>query len=73
MGICPKDGKPCIDDVCYGAGCLRSNFYEEILSECSHCGSLGSDSEPCECEYEDYDDGYYDEDLHELGSKDQDE
>ncbi len=59
--ICPADLKPCIDDLCYGGGCLRMGG-ETMLSPCYVCGNLipSDGSEPCDCdgepEYEPEDD-----------------
>jgi hypothetical protein len=61
MGYCPKDGKPCLDDICYGGGCIRSKYHESILMRCDGCGQLvsadGSDDWECECAFpvNDYD------------------
>ncbi len=58
MAFCPADHKPCIDDLCYGGGCLALGG-EPMLDRCHGCGQLvpvdGSDSGDCECE-PDYDD-----------------
>lgn len=58
MGICPKDFKPCIDDVCYGAGCMKSPYHESVLLPCDGCGGLmeADEGHYCEdCLYEDED------------------
>lgn len=57
MGICPVDFKPCCDDICYGAGCLRTRGAESILTRCDGCGCLvsmdgSSNVFECECEAE---------------------
>lgn len=59
MAICPADGHPCIDDICYGSGCLKMDG-EPMLERCrGGCGALvaidGSDSEDCDCEPADED------------------
>lgn len=53
MGICPYTLKPCIDDICYVAGCLRA-IDMPILVHCGGCGELigidGSDPlDACKC------------------------
>lgn len=59
MAICPKDLLPCIDDLCYGNGCMAIGG-EPMLTECLGCGQLvaadGSDNDDCECDPEDYED-----------------
>jgi hypothetical protein len=59
MAYCPADGKPCIDDLCYGGGCLRTG--EPMLTPCPGCGALvgidGSDpNDECACRAYDDDD-----------------
>lgn len=58
MALCPKDWKPCCDDLCYGAGCLRTG--QPMYERCSGCGNYvaidWSDDDDCTC---DYDDDYY--------------
>jgi hypothetical protein len=53
MAICPADGHPCIDDLCYGGGCLRLGG-EPMRVPCPGCGQLiaadGSDTDDCDCE-----------------------
>jgi hypothetical protein len=56
--ICPRDGKPCCDDLCYGGGCLRMDGYP-MLSVCTFCGGL-IDNEIHECSTCTCDDEYYD-------------
>lgn len=34
--ICPKDGKPCIDDVCRGCG-ICAITGTELWDQCPHC------------------------------------
>ena len=53
MGLCPKDFKPCCDDLCYGGGCIYTG--EALYERCLGCGNLVSDDdhEECTCEYED--------------------
>lgn len=59
MAICPKDLKPCCDDICYGSGCMLLPGVS-MLTHCSGCGQLvsvdGSDDWECECE-DDYNEG----------------
>jgi len=54
---CPKDLKPCIDDLCYGGGCIRMDG-APMYSRCDGCGALISedDHEDCTCDNEYYDD-----------------
>ena len=64
MAICPATLQGCIDDLCYGGGCLKLNG-EPMLKKCpGGCGQLvaidGSDNSECECE-PDYDRDYDDE------------
>lgn len=53
MAICPATMKPCLDDICYGSGCLKMPG-EPMLTHCIGCGELialdGSDDEACECD-----------------------
>lgn len=69
MGLCPKDFKPCIDDVCYGAGCMRMGGYP-MYTQCNGCGQPvamdGSDDDFCTCEP---DDDYYEDDPFEVASE----
>lgn len=58
MAYCPADLKPCIDDLCYGGGCLNPLAAgEAMLMRCDGCLQFvaidGSDSEACECEPDD--------------------
>lgn len=39
MAYCPKDGRPCMDDLCYGGGCLLLQG-EPMLDRCEECGEL---------------------------------
>ena len=52
--ICPKDMKPCIDDLCYGGGCIEMNG-APMYYRCA-CGQLVSDGDMdnCLCEPEEY-------------------
>lgn len=66
MAICPKDGEPCIDDLCYGGGCLQCPGVAP-LERCEGCGNLvgidGTDPwDDCTCGMDDYDDSLYAED-----------
>lgn len=60
MALCPKDFKPCIDDLCYGGGCLRMPG-ASILHKCDGCGDYHGDDEVCEGDF-DEDDVEWDED-----------
>lgn len=55
--LCPKDYKPCCDDLCHGGGCMQMNGYEmlrvcdvckgiidEEILECSTCTCLDNDA-----------------------------
>jgi hypothetical protein len=35
--ICPKDYTPCMDDLCYGGGCIEMGG-ESMLAQCKGCG-----------------------------------
>ena len=52
MAICPKDHQPCVDDLCYGSGCMRMGGYE-MLQRCRVCNGLIDNEEPdystCTC------------------------
>ena len=54
--LCPKDMKPCIDDLCYGGGCIECDG-APMYHLCDGCGQPISDEdfESCTCEpyYED--------------------
>lgn len=57
MAICPATGNGCIDDLCYGGGCLMNG--EPMLERCrGGCGAMvaidGSDNEDCDCDSPDY-------------------
>lgn len=54
--ICPKDFQPCIDDLCYGGGCIRMEGMA-VYEKCDGCGALVSDDGHDECACE----PYYDE------------
>ncbi len=41
--ICPKDFQPCVDDMCYGGGCMRMNG-EPMLTRCDSCGCICDDN-----------------------------
>jgi hypothetical protein len=61
MAICPATLKPCIDDLCYGGGCMNPLAYgEPMLTECVGCGKLiaadGSDTDGCECDPDEWGD-----------------
>ena len=50
--LCPKDLKPCVDDLCRGSGCVLTG--EALYEKCHGCGALVSedDHDDCICEYE---------------------
>lgn len=52
--ICPKDMKPCIDDLCYGGGCIAMDG-AAMYYRCN-CGQLVSDDDHFDCICEEYDD-----------------
>ena len=47
MSICPRTMEPCIDDMCYGGGCMEMEGYE-MLEVCQFCGGT-IDHEIAEC------------------------
>ena len=53
--LCPKDLKPCCDDLCHGGGCLQMDG-EPMWHTCSGCGQPVSDSDDllCRCDPDDY-------------------
>ena len=60
MAICPKNFRPCIDDLCYAGDCLALPGVPP-LTHCGGCGELvgldGSDPlDSCECPLGDGDD-----------------
>ncbi len=63
MSLCPKDYKPCCDDLCHGFGCLRMDGYP-MLETCDVCGGWIDeelDVRTCTCEpSDDYSDDCYD-------------
>lgn len=61
MSYCPKDGKPCIDDLCHGGGCLRMHGAPMLFKCPGGCGALISDDDTMDCMC---DDDYYPEDDH---------
>lgn len=50
MRVCPKDLRPCCDDLCHGAGCMDAEG-EEMVEICEVCGVPEQD---CNCH--DFDD-----------------
>ena len=52
--LCPKDFKPCCDDLCYGGGCLITG--EAMYERCGGCGALVSDDDHENCTCDDYED-----------------
>jgi hypothetical protein len=53
MALCPFDFRGCIDDLCYGSGCLKLAG-EPMVEPCpGGCGEFlaidGSNAEACEC------------------------
>lgn len=59
--LCPKDSKPCLDDLCHGAGCLQMDGYP-MLVQCDRCGDLIEDCSSCTCEDADDDFDWPDDD-----------
>ena len=59
--LCPKDSKPCCDDLCHGGGCLEMDGYP-MLATCSFCGGTIDEAMPecstCTCGD---DDGFFDD------------
>ena len=55
--ICPKDMRPCCDDLCYGGGCLAMDG-APMLYRCDGCGAWISDDDmiDCQCEPEYFED-----------------
>lgn len=53
--LCPKDEKPCCDDLCYSGGCLLTGT--GMLESCGVCGGQVDTDMPelstCECSDED--------------------
>ena len=45
--ICPKDFKPCCDDLCGGGRCLRTGH--DTLERCHACGQIFSADVDCDC------------------------
>jgi len=62
--ICPKSGRGCCDDMCYGSGCLEMDGYP-MLRICRSCGGTIDEEIPdcgtCSCD--DDDDYLYDDTL----------
>lgn len=60
MAICPATGNGCIDDLCYGNGCLKLPG-ETMIDYCQGgCGALvgidGTDQDDaCECDLVEWD------------------
>lgn len=50
--LCPKDMKPCCDDLCYGGGCIDMGG-AAMYKRCYGCGALVSDDDMEECTCED--------------------
>lgn len=65
MAICPKDGKACCDDLCYGGGCMQMPG-AAMLETCDVCGGTIDSDVPecstCTCDRDD-DYGYDDNDA----------
>lgn len=59
MSLCPKDGQPCMDDLCYGGGCLEMDGYP-MLEVCPVCNGI-VDLEMPECGTCTCDDDYREE------------
>ena len=62
MSICPKDGKPCVDDLCRGSGvCMRTGM--EMWETCPMCHRVFSDEFDIRCACEpDYEPDDYGDD-----------
>ena len=59
--ICPKDNKPCCDDICYGSGCVQMDGYP-MLKICDIChGTIDSEIPDCGTCTCDADDEFYDD------------
>lgn len=43
--LCPKDRKPCVDDLCYGSGCMRMSG-KPMLEVCGVCGKSIDEESP---------------------------
>lgn len=62
--ICPKDGKPCCDDLCYSGSCIYGGRTMEL---CPECGKIVVEAfsglcYDCEQEFEDeWDDDHEEE------------
>lgn len=54
---CPKDLRPCCDDLCYGGGCFAGAG--PMLTKCQGCGAFISDEDSTDCTCELY--GYEDD------------
>lgn len=50
---CPKDMQPCIDDLCYGSGCIQMDG-APLYENCMGCGQLISDEDDWNCTCESY-------------------
>lgn len=60
--LCPKDFNPCMDDLCYGGGCIADGCVGlSMYRKCDGCGALISDDDIDECTCDDADD-FYDND-----------
>ena len=55
--ICPKDMKPCPDDLCRGSGyCLQSVYgHAELLELCAVCRKPYGELVDCDCDEDGYD------------------
>ena len=66
--ICPKDCKPCIDDLCRGSGtCMRTGT--EMWEQCSICHQVYSEEYGVECACDPDDDYADDDDPTEAGAQ----
>jgi hypothetical protein len=67
MALCPANFQGCIDDLCYGGGCLKLADGTPMLERCPGCKQfVGIDgTDPFEaCEYDEAEPGEdYDEEL----------
>jgi hypothetical protein len=57
MSLCPKDGRPCCDDLCRGGGCIALGGYG-MLEVCQFCNGTLDPEMPecstCSCDDDEY-------------------
>lgn len=47
MSLCPANGRPCCDDLCYGGGCMKMDGYP-MLERCDFCkGTINTELPEC--------------------------